>query len=358
MVAVAPRGVRAVTQWQVDGVESQLDGFHLGPVDLELRPGRAVAVLGSSGAGKTTLLRTLAGFLRVRSGHIVRDGVDITDWMPEERGLGYVPQGLGLFPHRTVERNVQFPMELRYTPDARARTRALLDRFHLTALRDRYPARLSGGELQRVALARALAAEPELIVWDEPWQALDVRARHELGTVLQELRETDRVPVIVVTHDPGLAFSLADSFLVLDHGRTAWQGDAAALIDRPSDAFAARFVGFENVYDRTALEPSPDEPFASWLRDRAGSEGIAFARPTVEATPHGPRGWEGVVQGVRPAPEGIGVQLRVGALVVATRLGRPWTGPLPTIGGRLGFDLDESSLRPLGRPFVLPSEPS
>ncbi|MGA8302126.1 MAG: ATP-binding cassette domain-containing protein [Thermoplasmata archaeon] len=345
-----------MTQWQVDGVESQLDGFHLGPVDLELRPGRAVAVLGRSGAGKTTFLRTLAGFLPVRSGRIVRDGVDISDWLPEERGLGYVPQGLGLFPHRTVERNVQFPMELRYTPDARARTRALLDRFHLTELRRRYPARLSGGELQRVALARALAAEPELIIWDEPWQALDVLARHELGMVLQELRETDRVPVIVVTHDPGLAFSLADAFLVLDHGRTAWQGDAVALIDRPSDAFAARFVGFENVYDWTGLEPIRDDPFASWLRDRAGSEGIAFARPTVEASSPRPLPWEGAVQGVWPAPEGIGVRLRVGGLVVAARLDCPWTGPLPSVGARLGFAVDETTLRPLGGPWVSPSE--
>ena len=337
-----------MTEWQVDGVESQLDGFRLGPVDLELRPGRAVAVLGSSGAGKTTLLRTLAGFLPVRRGRIVRDGVDITDWQPEERRLGYVPQGLGLFPHRTVERNVEFPRELRYSPDAKARTRALLERFHLTPLRHRYPARLSGGELQRVALARALAADPEMVVWDEPWQALDVQARHELGMVLQELRETDRVPVLIVTHDPSLAFSLADTFLVLDRGQVQWQGDAAALIDRPSDAFAARFVGFENVYDRAALEGSRTAPLAGWLRDRAGQAGIAFARPVVAASPRSPSAWEGTVQSVRPTPEGIAVGLRVGDLLVAGRLERPWTGALPSIGSRLPFVVDETTLHPLG----------
>jgi ABC-type Fe3+/spermidine/putrescine transport system ATPase subunit len=337
-----------MTEWRVDGLESQLDGFHLGPVDLELRPGRAVAVLGSSGAGKTTLLRTLAGFLPVQRGRIVRDGVDITDWLPEERRLGYVPQGLGLFAHRTVERNVEFPMELKYTPDAKARTRALLERFHLTPLRRRYPARLSGGELQRVALARALAADPEMIVWDEPWQALDVEARHELGVVLQELRETDRVPVLVVTHDPSLAFSLADTFLVLDHGRTRWQGDAAALIDRPSDSFAARFVGFENVYDAAALEGNRAEPLAAWLWDRAGREGVAFSRPVVAASSRDRPPWEGTVQGVRPTPEGIGVGLRVGDLVVAARLERPWTGTLPAVGTRLRFVVDETTLHPLG----------
>jgi ABC-type Fe3+/spermidine/putrescine transport system ATPase subunit len=337
-----------VTVWKVEGVESQLDHFHLGPVDLELRPGRAVAVLGTSGAGKTTLLRTLAGFLRVRRGRIVRDGVDITDWQPEERGLGYVPQGLGLFPHRTVERNVRFPMELRYTPDAPARTAALLERFHLTPLRHRYPARLSGGELQRVALARALAADPDLIVWDEPWQALDVQARYELGLVLQELRETDRVPVLIVTHDPSLAFSLADTFLVLDHGRARWQGDATALIDHPTDPFAARFVGFENVYVRDDLEGPSVAPLLAWLREHAGDEGIAFVRPVVVATPRQPPRWEGVVQSVRPTPEGVAVGLRVGKLDVAVQLERPWTGPLPSTGERLGFDVDETTVHPLG----------
>ncbi|MCI4339490.1 MAG: ABC transporter ATP-binding protein [Thermoplasmata archaeon] len=337
-----------MTEWHVEGVESRLDHFRLGPIDLELRPGRAVAILGSSGAGKTTLLRTLAGFLPVRRGRIVRDGVDITDWQPEERGLGYVPQGLGLFAHRTVERNVRFPMELGYTPDANARTAALLERFHLTPLRHRYPARLSGGELQRVALARALAADPELIVWDEPWQALDVQARHELGLVLQELRETDRVPVVVVTHDPSLAFSIADTFLVLDQGTVRWQGDAAALIDHPTDPFAARFAGYENVYVRTDLEVDRTDPLALWLSDRAGDRGVAFARPVVAATPHDPPPWEGTVQTVRPTPEGVAVRLHAGGLLVAVQLERPWTGPLPTVGGRLRFRIDETTLHPLG----------
>ena len=100
-----------------------------------IAPGSAVAVLGPSGAGKTTLLRTLAGFLPARRGRILRDGTDVSDWLPEERELGYVPQGLGLFPHRTVERNVRYPMELRDRPDAARRTRELLERFHLDGAR-------------------------------------------------------------------------------------------------------------------------------------------------------------------------------------------------------------------------------
>jgi len=337
-----------MTAWQVDGLEARLDSFHLGPVGLELRPGRAVAALGSSGAGKTTLLRAIAGFLPIRHGRVLRDGVDITGWMPEERGLGYVPQGLGLFAHRTVERNVRFPLEVRGRVDAAVRTRELLHRFGLTPLRHRYPARLSGGELQRVALARALAAEPELVVWDEPWQALDVEARHELGRVLQDLRETERVPVLIVTHDPSLAFSIADTFLILDHGQVRWQGDAAALIDRPVDRFAARFVGFENVFDRGELEEARDSRFAAWLLDRAGEDGIAFARPVLGPSGSRDGPWEGTVESVRPTPEGVAVGLRAGELAVMAQLDRGWTGAFPSVGGRVRFVVGETTLHPLG----------
>ena len=336
-----------MSDWRVESVEADLDGFHLGPVDLALAPGRAVAVLGSSGAGKTTLLRTLAGFLPVRRGRILRDGTDISDWMPEERALGYVPQGLGLFPQRTVFGNVRYPMELRGRRDADARTEALLERFHLTKLRRRYPARLSAGEQQRVAIARALAAEPELVVWDEPWQALDVEARHELGTVLRELRETERVPVVVVTHDPALAFSLADSFLVLDHGRMRFSGGPTDLLEHPSDAFVARFVGYENVYDRESLEAGRDRPFPAWLLSEAGPGGVAVGNPEVVPTTGVPSTWEGTVRSARPTPEGLSVELTVDTLMVTARLPRPWPATLPTVGDRLRFNVASAAVRRL-----------
>ena len=337
-----------MSEWLIEGVESDLDGFHLGPIDLEVRRGGAVAVLGPSGAGKTTLLRTLAGFLRVRRGRLLRDGQDISDWMPEERSLGYVPQGLGLFPQRTVFRNVRYPMELRGRADANAQTRALLERFHLTALQHRHPARLSGGEQQRVAIARALAAEPELILWDEPWQALDVVARHELGLVLTDLRETDGVPIVVVTHDPDLAFSLADSFVVLDRGRMRFSGGPRDLLEQPSDAFVARFVGYENVYDRATLEAGRDHPFTAWLLDRAGPHGVALGNPDAVPTIGAPSTWEGIVRSVRPNPDGFRVELAVDELLVAVRLPRPWATKLPTVGDRLRYNVDPTILHRLG----------
>jgi len=340
-----------MTTWTVEGMESTLDEFRLGPVDLELRPGQTVAVLGSSGAGKTTLLRTLAGFLPLTAGWIRRDGQEISDLPPERRGLGYVPQGLGLFPHRTVERNVSYALEVRGRTDARARSRALLERFGLGDLAARYPARLSGGERQRVALARALAADPEVVVWDEPWQALDVEARHALGEVLDDLRSTERIPVVLVTHDPALAFSTAEEFLVLRKGRVVLAGDAARLLDHPPDAFVARFVGFENVYDPAALAGGASGSLVAWLRERSGPDGVAFGRPTLSALPgEGP--WSGTVSSVRPTPEGLSVALRVDGLTVMLRPEAGSSMGRPALGARIAFSVEEKSLHALGSPVL------
>jgi ABC-type Fe3+/spermidine/putrescine transport system ATPase subunit len=332
--------------WVVEGLETDVDRFHLGPVDLSVAPGSAVAVLGSSGAGKTTLLRTLAGFVPARRGRILRDGVDVTRWLPEERSLGYVPQGLGLLPHRTVERNVRYPLEIRGREDAGRRTRELLERFRLTDLAARYPSRLSGGEQQRVAIARALAADPALIVFDEPWQGLDVVARYELGQVLHELRATERVPMVVVTHDPGLAFSIADTFLVLRAGRVREPCDAVTLLRSPSDPFSARFVGFENVYDRATLQDARAGSLGAWLLERAGSEGVAFGSPVLSTAPG--RSWEGTVRSARPTPEGLAIELTTDELLVTVRVPPPVVPPLPAMGERMRYAVDPTQVRSLG----------
>ncbi len=339
-----------MSRWAVEGVTAHLEQFDLGPVDLSLTPGHVAAVLGNSGAGKTTLLRTLAGFLPVRSGRILRNGEDLTERPPEHRGLGYVPQGLGLFPHRTVERNVSYPLDVRGRTDGLARSRKLLDRFGLAELARRYPARLSGGERERVALARALAAEPELVLWDEPWQALDVEARYELGRIFEELREVDRIPVVVVTHDPGLAFSVADSFLVLRRGRPGFLGTPSELLASPIDPFTARFVGFENVFARAALAREAAGSFGAWLAGRAGEGGVAFARPAVDLGARTAARWEGMVRSVRPTPEGLAFTVVVGGLSVALRSAGPAPVRWPAVGERLRFDAEEKSLHLLAPP--------
>jgi ABC-type Fe3+/spermidine/putrescine transport system ATPase subunit len=334
--------------WRLEGLEADLGRFRLGPIDLEIPPGKAVAVLGRSGAGKTTLLRAIGGFLPTCEGRLLRDGEELRGSPPEERRLGYVPQGLGLFPHRTVEGNVRYPLEMRRRPDAKARTDELLERFRLAPLARRYPSRLSGGEQQRVAIARALAADPALIAWDEPWQGLDVVARHELGLVLHELRTTEQVPMIVVTHDAALAFSVADSFVVLREGRILARRDAATLLSSPSDAFTARFVGFENVYEPPELDAGASGGLRRWLAERAGPEGVAFAAPPPISDPAGAGRWEGTVRSARPAPQGLVLEVAADELLVVLRLPVPVAPPVPTVGDRVHFALDPPSLRPLG----------
>jgi len=338
-----------VIGWSLAGLEAEVDRFRLGPVDLEVEPGRSVAVLGRSGAGKTTLLRAIAGFLPARRGQVRRGSTDVTRWAPERRGLGYVPQGLGLFPNRSVARNVAYPLEIRERTDARSRTRALLERFDLTALAARRPAQLSGGEAQRVALARALAAEPELILWDEPWQGLDVEARQALSLVLHELREEERVPVIVVTHDPALAFSVADRFLILRDGAVRFASDATTLLDRPPDAFAARFVGFENVFDRDALERASGSALAAWLGAVAGPEGVAFSAPTVGPDP-GTGRWTGRVRSARPTPRGVVIESFSDGFPIALRMERVAGRSIPGVGSTLRYDLDPRDIHALGGP--------
>jgi ABC-type sulfate/molybdate transport systems ATPase subunit len=336
-----------VNRWRIQALTARLDRFHLGPVDLELEGGRAVAVVGRSGAGKTTLLRAIAGFLPAEGGRVVRNGVDLTHAPPEERRIGYVPQGFGLFPFLSVAENIGYPLRLRRRSDTRPQITALLERFGLRSLANRAAGRLSGGEAQKVAIARALASEPNLLLWDEPAHALDVEARDELAHVFREIGHQDGVPLIVVTHDPTLAFSLADRFLLLGHGDVLLAGDAHALVDRPPDSFAARFAGFENVCARSDLA-SGSGGFASWLLSLAGPEGVAFPSPFLGPA-SGSGQWPASVRAVRPGPDGVEVDLDVAGLGVRART--PWRSGIAglTVGAEVRFDLPVPEVRALGR---------
>ncbi len=336
-----------MSRWSISGLASRLEGFTLGPIDLELPPGLPVAVLGRSGTGKTTLLRSVAGFVPTTGGRILRDGVDLVRFPPEERSVGYVPQGLGLFPHLSVEQNVRYPLDLRRvrrgTPE---RVRGLLRRFGLEALASRQPSRLSAGEAQKVALARALAADADLLLWDEPAHALDVEDRDELVRIFRELGREEGLGLLLVTHDPVLAFALAERFVVLSDGRVRFSGDARELIDRPPDSFSARFAGYENLYSRPRLEELGGG-LAAWLLARSGPEGVAFPAPLLGRT-DGLPGWEAEVEASRPGPEGTSVELSAGGLRLrARRSGLPEGNEL-RVGARVRFALDATSLRPLG----------
>jgi molybdate transport system ATP-binding protein len=228
-------------------VRTPLRGFDL---DLELRAeaGAPVALVGRSGSGKTSLLRAIAGLLSPRSGRVALgetvwlDTDRAIDLAPERRGCGFLFQDYALFPRMNAWRNVAYGIR---GPRRERRSQALaaLDRFGVAGLAESRPGTISGGERQRVALARALAAQPPLLLLDEPLSALDSTTRREaIGELRAVFAETD-TPVVLVTHSFEEAAALATELVVIDAGREVQRGGAAAISASPASAFVADFSG-------------------------------------------------------------------------------------------------------------------
>ncbi|MDQ0735236.1 sulfate/molybdate ABC transporter ATP-binding protein [Arthrobacter agilis] len=229
-------------------------------VSFELAPGETLAVLGPNGAGKSTLLTLLAGLLAPTSGRAALDGSVLFDvgpgrrvlTEPRQRGVALLAQEALLFPHLTALENVAFGPRSRGEHRAAARARALqwLDRVGAGDLARRRPAELSGGQAQRVAIARALAADPALLLLDEPLAALDVAVAPAVRTLLRDVLAGRSA--VIVTHDPLDAFLLADRVLILDGGRIVESGATAEVLTRPVTAFGARLAGLNLVLGRAS----------------------------------------------------------------------------------------------------------
>jgi len=222
-------------------------------------PRGVTVVFGSSGAGKSTLLLAILGALRPGCGRVVCcekvlfDSAGSIDLPIRERRIGMVFQDALLFPHLSAEDNVAFA--LRGT-DRRSRARIWLDRVGAGPLAEAHPSRLSGGERQRVALARCLAADPAALLLDEPFSALDARARESLGALLLELQAETGIPFLHVTHDLGEAMRMGDRLVLLDRGSVIQSGPPAQVVAHPGSMAAARAVGTENLFRGTVLSHS------------------------------------------------------------------------------------------------------
>lgn len=237
------------TAWRVH-VRARIGTLDL---DVDLAGDEApVAVVGPNGSGKTSLLRIVAGALPALAGKIVvndvvlYDSESAVDLPIEQRRIGYVPQGFGLFPHLPVVENVLFGLSNQAPPPSRderiRHAMAMLAALGCTALADRMPGQLSGGEQQRVALARALVIEPRLLLLDEPLAALDATSRRSVRAVLAERLGQLRRPSIVVTHDVRDVEALGAGVYVLEGGRVAQRGSVAELRANPASDFVAEFV--------------------------------------------------------------------------------------------------------------------
>ena len=233
---------------EADGLTKRYgDAVVVRDFSLRVRAGELVVLLGGSGSGKTTTLKMINRLIEPTAGSVRLDGVDTADLPPHElrRRIGYVFQRIGLFPHLTVGENVAVTPGLLGWPPERiaARVDELLGLVELDpALRDRRPSELSGGQQQRVGVARALAAEPRVMLLDEPFGALDPVTRERLQQSFLHIRETLSLTTVFVTHDMTEALTLADRIAVLHEGRLLQLGTPRELLTRPADAYVDRLM--------------------------------------------------------------------------------------------------------------------
>lgn len=219
-------------------------------VSLDIADGELFVLLGPSGSGKSTLLRMIAGLTSADGGSIVLHGRDVTSLPPQKRGTGFVFQNYALFPNMTVEENIAFGLDVQGVPKAQrqARVAELLDIIDMSELGERLPAQLSGGQQQRVAVARALAANPAVMLLDEPFGALDVKIRSQLRRSLRQIQRKLKFTAILVTHDQEEAFELADRIGIIDNGKLLEVGTPDQLYRTPRHRFTAGFLGAANLF--------------------------------------------------------------------------------------------------------------
>jgi sulfate transport system ATP-binding protein len=214
-------------------------------ISFEIEKGRLIGLLGPSGGGKTTILRMLAGLEEPDSGEILFHGQKVNDLPPQKRGIGFVFQNYALFKHMSVFDNIAFGLTVKKKTkqEIKARVTELIELTGLKGLESRLSHQLSGGQRQRVAFARALAPEPQLLLLDEPFAAIDAKVRKELRTWLKEMIDRVGITTIFVTHDQEEAVEVADEIMIINHGALEQKGTPIDIYKNPQTPFVAGFVG-------------------------------------------------------------------------------------------------------------------
>jgi sulfate transport system ATP-binding protein len=254
-------------------------------VSLDVAKGKLVALLGPSGSGKTTLLRILAGLDHPDTGRIWLAGADATGLGAGQRGVGFVFQHYALFRHMTVADNVAFGLRVRprgqrpASAEIKRRVDELLDLVQLGGLAGRYPSQLSGGQRQRVALARALAVEPQLLLLDEPFGALDAQVRKDLRRWLRHLHDQMGLTGVFVTHDQEEALEVADEVVVMNKGRIEQIGTPSEIYDSPATPFVYGFLGNVNQIPCKVAGGRADLGAIQVEAEDDDGQGTAFVRP-------------------------------------------------------------------------------
>jgi ABC-type Fe3+/spermidine/putrescine transport system ATPase subunit len=218
-------------------------------ITFHVAEGEALVLLGASGSGKTTILRIIAGLEQPYTGKIILHNKDVTELPARERGVGVIFQSYALFPKMTVEKNIGYGLRIRHRPrkEVRETVNELLELVQLAEHRKKYPSQLSGGQQQRVAIARTLAYKPEVLLFDEPFGALDAQTRGHLRREIRALLKKVNVPAIFITHDQEEALELGDRIAVVNVGHIEQIGTPAEVYNNPASEYVATFLGAANI---------------------------------------------------------------------------------------------------------------
>src|SRR5437588_3013158 len=218
-------------------------------ISFDVAEGESLVLLGASGSGKTTILRIMAGLEQPDSGRVILHGKDVTDLPARERGVGVIFQAYALFPRMTVEKNIAYGLKIRHLPrkERRETVNSLIELVQLQKHRTKYPWQLSGGQQQRVAIARTLAYKPQVLLFDEPFGALDAQTRVHLRREIRALLRQVKVPSVFITHDQEEALELGDRIAVLNEGRLEQIGTPDDVYNHPATEYVATFLGAANL---------------------------------------------------------------------------------------------------------------
>ena len=232
------------------------DNIIIENLSIDIKQGEFFTLLGPSGCGKTTLLRMIAGFNSIEKGNFYFNEKRINDLDPAKRNIGMVFQNYAIFPHLTVEQNVEFGLKNRKVSkeEMKIETEKFLKLMQIDEYRDRMPERLSGGQQQRVALARALVIKPDVLLMDEPLSNLDAKLRVEMRTAIKEIQNSIGITTVYVTHDQEEALTMSDKVVVMRYGEIQQIASPEKIYDEPANAFVADFIGESNILSGTMIE--------------------------------------------------------------------------------------------------------
>lgn len=318
-------------------------------VDLTVPDGTVLAVLGPSGCGKSTLLRAVAGLETLRSGSVCWDGTDLAGTPTHRRGFALMFQDGQLFDHLTVAGNVGYALRLRGLSRSaqRSETDDLLDLVGLGGYGHRLPRTLSGGERQRVALARSLAARPRLLLLDEPLSALDAGLRGRLAADLRRILTAAGTTALLVTHDHGEAFAVADRLAVMREGRIVQEGPTGQVWRDPADLETARFLGYTRV-----LRGAPARALLALVAPDRDADAVAVRPSALRAGPPGELGatrtTDAVVRSFRLTPDTARLVVDLDGVGEVDAVGVPGWTPVP--GEAVAVSVDEHGLVAFPRP--------